>query len=323
VKAALLVALAATAAAGALLVIAGRDSPSRNAGSRLPVAAAPAIPSRTPLQSQNGPPQATPSPLQDPATAISLDGLDAFGLRFKKQPRAALVFDMNSGKVLWRRNPVQPLPVASLTKMMSALVVTERGRPRESVRIVKAAQRYSGSGVGVLPKGRHVPLEALLHGMLLPSGNDASIALAVHIAGSERRFVKIMNREARRMGLFCTHFVSSHGLEPGNRSCAADLAVLARAVMRVPRIARIVRKRRATLRFPIKGRKLYLNSTNPLLRTGYRGTIGLKTGSTDEAGRCLVAVVRRGRRTLGVVLIDSPDTGGQAKKLFGAALRAD
>jgi len=311
--------LTLAAAAAALVVMGGRDESPRLGSPPVPVASAPAAP----LQAQNGPPQATPSPLQDPATAISLDGLDAFGLRFKRQPRAGLVFDMRSGEVLWRRNPVQPMPMASLTQIMSALVVTERGRPRERVRITKAALRYSGSGVGLLPKGRHVPLEALLHGMLLPSGNDASIALAVHVAGSERRFVRIMNRRARRMGLFCTRFVSSHGLEPGNRSCATDLAVLARTTMRVPRIARIVGKRQARVRFPIKGRRLYLNSTNPLLRSRYPGTIGLKTGSTDEAGRCFVAVVRRGRRTLGVVLLDSPDTARQATKLFGAAFRAD
>lgn len=318
------VALALAALAVAVLAvttIAGRDDPPRSGGSgRVPVvAAAPAAP----VQVQNGPPQATPSPLQDPATAISLDGRDAFGLRFKRPPRAAVVFDVRSGRVLWRRNPVQTLPIASLTKLMSALVVTQRGRPRERVRITKAALRYSGSGVGLLPKGRHVPLEALLHGMLLPSGNDASIALAVHVAGSERRFVTLMNRKARSLGLFCTRFASSHGLEPGNRSCAADLAVLARTVMRVPRIARIVRKRQASVRFPIKGRRLYLNNTNPLLRSRYRGTIGLKTGSTDEAGHCFVAVVRRGGRTLGVVLLRSPDISRQAKKLLGAAFRAD
>ncbi|MBA2506184.1 MAG: D-alanyl-D-alanine carboxypeptidase [Thermoleophilaceae bacterium] len=319
-KRALLVLATLAATAVAIVLISGREDSSSGQGStRVPLASAPA----SPLQAQNGPPQATPSPLQDPATAISLDGKDAFGLRFKKQPRAGVVFDMKSGRVLWRRNPVQTMPVASLTKMMSALVVTEHGRPREQVRITKAALRYSGSGVGLLPKGRHVPLEALLHGMLLPSGNDASIALAVHTAGSERRFVRMMNRKARRLGLFCTRFASSHGLEPGNRSCAADLAVLTRIVMKVPRIARIVRKRQARVRFPIKGRRLYLNNTNPLLRARYPGTVGLKTGSTDEAGHCIVAVVKRGGRNLGVVLLDSPDTARQAKKLLGSAFRAD
>ena len=103
---------------------------------------------------------------------------------------------------------------------------------------------------------------------------------------------------------------------------AADLAALARLAMKQPRIARLVRRKQVATRFPIKGGKLYVNSTNPLLRLGYRGTIGLKTGSTDEAGHCFVGVVRRGHRELGVILLHSPDTGTQAKQLLSAAFRA-
>jgi serine-type D-Ala-D-Ala carboxypeptidase (penicillin-binding protein 5/6) len=141
----------------------------------------------------------------------------------------------------------------------------------------------------------------------------------VHVAGSERRFVRLMNRRARRLGLRCTRFVDPHGLSARNRSCAADLASLSRVAMGEPRIARIVSRRTATVPFPIKGGRLYVNATNPLLRTRYRGTIGLKTGYTRRAGRCLLAVVRRGTRTLGVVLIHSPDTGRQARKLLERA----
>jgi D-alanyl-D-alanine carboxypeptidase (penicillin-binding protein 5/6) len=123
------------------------------------------------------------------------------------------------------------------------------------------------------------------------------------------------------MGLGCTRYVSADGIEDGNRSCAADLAALARVAMSKPRIARLVRKQQAHPRFPIKGGHLWVNSTNPLLRMGYRGTIGLKTGSTDAAGHCFVGVARRGGRTYGVVLLHSPDTGSQAKRLLDAAFR--
>ena len=187
------------------------------------------------------------------------------------------------------------------------------------MRITQAALDYTGSGIGLLPKGRRVRLEALLNGLLIVSGNDAAIALAVHVSGSERRFVALMNRHARRWGLRCTHFASSHGLEPGNRSCARDLAVLTRLAMAKPRIRRVVRRRQAALRFPIKGGKLYLYGHNPLIRLGYPGTIGLKTGYTDEAGRCFVGVVRRGDRRLGVVLLDSRDPAKHAPKLLDAA----
>jgi D-alanyl-D-alanine carboxypeptidase (penicillin-binding protein 5/6) len=91
--------------------------------------------------------------------------------------------------------------------------------------------------------------------------------------------------------------------------------------MSKPRIARIVRKAHAAVRFPIKGGKLYLNNTNPLLRMGYPGTVGLKTGDTEKAGRCLIAVVRRGGRTLAAVVLHSPDPQIQVRRLFAKAFR--
>jgi D-alanyl-D-alanine carboxypeptidase (penicillin-binding protein 5/6) len=275
----------------------------------------------TPLARQDRSEPDAPEAPGHPA-GVSLEGVDAFSLRFKKPPRAGLVFDLRSGEVLWRRHPTKQLPIASLTKIMTAIVVVERTRSRERPRVSRSALRYSGSGVGVLPKGRHVPVEALLHGLLLVSGNDAAIALADHVAGSERRFVRLMNARARSLGLGCTRFVSSHGLERRNRSCAIDTAAMARVAMRERRIARAVRKRQAVLRFPIKGGRLYLYSHNPLLRAGYPGTLGLKTGYTEEAGRCFVGIARRGGRTLGVVLLDSPDPGRQARKLLNEAFRS-
>ena len=197
---------------------------------------------------------------------IRLTGVDAYRLRFKKPPRAALVFDVGNGEVLFRRRPLKVLPMASLAKIMTALVVVQETRPDERVKITKAALRYRGSGVGVLPKGKRVRLETLLNGMLLVSGNDAAIALAVHVSGSERRFVRLMNEKARLWGLQCTRLASSHGLEDGNRSCAADLAVMTRLAMRDRRIAKIVRRPQVSFRFPIKGGRLFLAGHNPLLR---------------------------------------------------------
>jgi D-alanyl-D-alanine carboxypeptidase len=287
-------------------------------GGQLPVAAAggPALERGSEVKTPTRPSTQVPP-------GISMIGPNAFDVRFKSgKPRAALVIDMKSGRVLYKRQPTRQMPIASLTKIMTALIVVEETTPREKARVTKAALAYSGSGVGVLPKGKKVPVDGLLAGLLLPSGNDAAIALADHVSGSEKRFVRTMNRRARKLGLTCTHFASAHGLEPGNRSCAADLAALARLAIKEPRIARIVRRKQIATRFPIKGGRLYLNSTNPLLRLGYRGTIGLKTGSTDEAGHCFVGIVRRGKRELGVVLLHSPDTGTQARQLLDAAFRA-
>ena len=162
----------------------------------------------------------------------------------------------------------------------------------------------------------------MLNGLLLPSGNDAAIALAQRVSGTVPRFVALMNRRARAMGLTCTRFAAPDGFtDRGNHSCSADLAALARAVLREPRLARIVRRRQVVLPFPIKGGKLYLYNHNPLLRQGYRGVTGIKTGYTVAAGRCLVATVRRGQVRLGVVLLHSPDPGTQARKLLDRGFR--
>jgi serine-type D-Ala-D-Ala carboxypeptidase (penicillin-binding protein 5/6) len=268
----------------------------------------------------------TPAPAVTPPAsplAVSLAGADAFQLQFKDPPSAALVFDVKTGRVLWRLNPVERLPIASITKLMTALVVAENTKNSDPVLITPDALHYSGSGVGLLPRGKHVSVKALLYGLLLPSGNDAAIALADHVAHTQPRFVAMMNAKAQALGLTCTHYVSPHGLEPGNRSCAADLATLSRIVLQHQRLASIVRQAHAVVRFPIKGGKLWLNNTNPLLRAGYPGAIGLKTGDTDEAGHCLIAIVRRGPLTLGVVLLDSPNPPKQARELLNKGFRAD
>src|SRR4051794_34798944 len=281
-------------------------------------------PAKAPLGQGQEVPGATPSPgtaAPDPAQA-ALAGVDAFHLAFHDPPRAGMVFDVKTGQVLWRRNPLKHTQIASITKIMTALLVVEQTRARDEIRIPKDALNYQGSGVGLLPKGRHVTIEALLHGLLLPSGNDAAIALADGVAGSRRAFVAQMNGKARALGLRCTHFASPSGIDDRDVSCAADLAALARIVMTKRRIARIVRKQHAAVRFPIKGGKLYLNSTNPLLRMDYPGTIGLKTGDTDKAGHCLIAVVHRAGKTLAAIVLHSPNPQLQVRRLFAKAFRA-
>ncbi len=254
-----------------------------------------------------------PSPL-----AVQLEGApDVVRVDFRKPPRSGLMFDVDSGLVLWRHDPERVLPIASLTKMMTALVVVDRLPEGARVPITREALAYTGSGVGLLPRGKRIGISAMLHGLLLPSGNDAAIALAQRAGGTVPRFVGLMNARARAMGLACTRFSSVSGIrDHGNHSCAPDLAALARAVLREPRLARIVRRRAAVLPFPIKGGRIYLYNNNPLLRSGYRGATGVKTGYTEAAGRCIVATARRGSRRLGVVLLNSPDPGRQAERLL-------
>jgi D-alanyl-D-alanine carboxypeptidase (penicillin-binding protein 5/6) len=238
---------------------------------------------------------------------------------FKLPVRSGLLFDVHTGRVLWERDPGRVLPIASLTKMMSALVVAAHSRPSERVLVTRAALHYSGSGVGLLPLGKKISLTTMLYGLLLPSGNDAAIALAQHVAGTQARFIAMMNARARAMGLRCTHFTTVSGvIDQGNHSCATDLAIIAHAVLKQPRLARIVASRSAVRPFPIKGGKLWLYNNNPLLRLGYPGTDGVKTGYTLAAGRCLVVAARRGRTWLGVVVLHSSDPPDQAMELLNA-----
>jgi D-alanyl-D-alanine carboxypeptidase len=206
---------------------------------------------------------------------------------------------------------------------MTALVVVDRIKPGAKVRVTNEALRYQGSGVGLLPRGKWIGVNTMLYGLLLPSGNDAAIALAQRAAGTEARFVDRMNERAAAMRLGCTRFASPSGIvDEGNHSCAADLAVMARELLDEPRLARVVRRRQAAVPFPIKGGRLYLNNSNPLLRQRYPGTLGVKTGYTDEAGRCIVAAVGRAGRRLGVVLLHSPDPARQARQLLDRGFRA-
>jgi D-alanyl-D-alanine carboxypeptidase (penicillin-binding protein 5/6) len=274
-----------------------------------------------PLQAANGP--LAPSPATSPLTLALTGTPDAVQIKFGKPPRSGLLFDLDTGKVLWRKDPTRILPIASVTKMMTALVVVDHVKQGAKVRVTKEALAYQGSGVGVLPKGKWVGLSAMLYGLMLPSGNDAAIALAQRTARTVPNFVALMNERAQEMGLTCTRYSTPSGFtDRGNHSCAADLAVEARAVLDEPRIARIVKRRSAVLPFPIKGGKLYLYNHNPLLRQGYRGTTGIKTGYTDAAGQCLVATVRRGPVKLGVVLLDSPNPGKQAMQLLDRGFKA-
>jgi len=250
--------------------------------------------------------------LAPPAERVSI-GFAKHGLR------SGLLFDVSNGQVLWQLDPEQPLPIASLTKMMTALVVVAHSRPTDRVLITPQAVHFTGSGIGLLPVHKRVGELALLYGLLLPSGNDAAIALAQHVAGSTGALIEMMNERAHQLGLGCTHFTTVSGIvDQGNYSCAADLALLAHELLEQPLLARIVASRSAILPFPIKGGKLYLYNNNPLLIVGYPGADGVKTGYTTASGPCLVATARRGHAWLGVVLLHSVNPLSQAERLLNA-----
>ncbi len=270
----------------------------------------------------SAPPRLSPTGLPLGKPALELSGLATPALEpvravFHTPPRAGLLFNLDTGQVLWALNPHAHLRMASLTKMMTALLTVESAPPDALVPVTRQAVASNGSKVGVLPLGRRVRLETMLYGLLLPSGNDAAVALAQYLGGSVNRFVARMNAEAAALGMGCTRYSSPSGYyDQGNYTCAADLAELAHVDLEQPRIARVVRTASAALPFPIKGGKLYLYNNNPMLIYGYPGTTGLKTGWTIAAGRCLVATARRHGVRLGVVLLNSPDPATQARHLL-------
>jgi D-alanyl-D-alanine carboxypeptidase (penicillin-binding protein 5/6) len=242
-------------------------------------------------------------------------------IHFKRPPGAGLLFDVRSGEVLWQLHPRRQLPIASLTKMMTALIVAQRHRLRERVLITPRVLRYAGSGVGVLPRGKQVRLGALLDGLLLVSGNDAAIALAQHDARTVDGFVRRMNLRAQQLGLTCSRFSSPSGIrDEGNHSCPVDLATLARMDLANPVVGRIVGTRRVRMRFPVKGGYLDLFNINPFIDDP--GVTGVKTGLTNLAGRCYVITARIDGRHLGVVLLNTPDPLKQVPRLLKAGGRA-
>jgi serine-type D-Ala-D-Ala carboxypeptidase (penicillin-binding protein 5/6) len=286
-----------------------RSVPSRPAARRHFAATAPSVQARSALG----------LPLGRPPLTLALDDPqgDPVHTPFQAPPRAGVLFNLSTGQVLWQRNPYVHLRIASLTKMMTALLAVTSAPADAPVLVTKEAVDMAGSKVGVLPLGKHVRLETMLYGLLLPSGNDAAVALAQHVAGTVNNFVVRMNAEAAKLGMGCTRYSSPSGYyDGGNFSCAADLAELAHVDLEQPRIASIVRTYTAALPFPIKGGKLYLYNNNPLLIYGYPGLTGLKTGYTEAAGRCLVATADRDGVRLGVVLLHSPDPGTQASYLL-------
>jgi serine-type D-Ala-D-Ala carboxypeptidase (penicillin-binding protein 5/6) len=256
-------------------------------------------------------------PSQNPyATALAPRQLH---INLKLPLKAGLLFDVRSGRVLWERNPTEELPIASLTKMMTALLVVMHTKDNAKVLITKQAIDFTGSGVGELPLGKRVSELPLLYGLLLPSGNDAAIALAQHVAGTQQRFIGMMNAQAQSMGLRCTHYTTVSGvIDQGNHSCAVDLARIAHAVLDHPLLRKIVGSSSAILPFPIKGGKLFLYNNNPLYAQNFPGTDGVKTGFTTAAGLCIVATARRGHQWLGVVLLHSGNWATQAETLLDA-----
>lgn len=222
---------------------------------------------------------------------------------------SALLVDLDAGQTLYARLPDEPRPPASTAKLMTALLTLQQATLDDPVTVSAAAAGTEGSRMGLVA-GETLTVRDLLYGLLVASGNDAAVALAEHIAGSEADFVAVMNSTAAALGLSATHFANPHGLDAaGMTSSANDLLTVARAALAYPAFVEIV----ATKDISVAGHAL--TNTNELLGV-YPGADGIKTGTTDEAGQCLVASVSRDGHRLVAVILSSQDRYADARALF-------
>jgi serine-type D-Ala-D-Ala carboxypeptidase (penicillin-binding protein 5/6) len=234
--------------------------------------------------------------------------------------RAAIVVDDHTRRVLWQLRPHERRPIASTTKIMTALLALPRLKPHAVVTVDPTAARVPLVREGLLA-GERVQAWKLFYGMLLFSGNDDALAVAIAAGGTRAKFVELMNAEAKRLGLHDTHFRSPSGVEDrDNYSTAWDLAALTRVALRNARFRRIIRTKIERVRWapPTYG-KVYVN--NNLLLGSYRGADGVKTGFTTKAGHCLVASATRHGRTLIAVVLDDPNMFVDARRLLNLGFR--
>ncbi len=222
---------------------------------------------------------------------------------------SALLMESTSGKILFEKNPDKPLPPASITKIMTMLLVMEKidqGKAGFSDMVVASerAMRMGGSQIW-LEVGEEMSLEDLMKSIAIVSANDASVAVAEHIAGSEEAFVDMMNERGQELGMTGTNFVNASGLpDPNHYSTARDIALMSRALLRYPKVHEWF----TTWIDYVRDGKNILVNTNRLIKS-HEGVDGLKTGFTEEAGYCLAATAKKGSlRLISIVLKISDST---------------
>ncbi|ASA22964.1 D-alanyl-D-alanine carboxypeptidase family protein [Paenibacillus donghaensis] len=229
--------------------------------------------------------------------------------------KAAALIDVESGRILYSSRGDEPMLIASLTKIMTALVAIENGDLESKVKVGKNAFAKEGSSL-YLQLGEEMTLENMLYGLMLRSGNDAATAIAEHVGGSEEGFVYLMNAKAEELGLIHTHFANPHGLDAeGHYSSANDLARLTAYAMHNPVFKEIVKTPEKTADNPNDKWDYKWSNKNKMLRL-YEGANGVKTGYTKKALRCLVSsATRQGQQLVAVTINDGNDWNDHAALL--------
>ena len=219
--------------------------------------------------------------------------------------RIALIYDRASGRILYEKNGNKQTPMASTTKIMTAIVVLENANLTDVVTISSKAAGIGGSRLG-LKKNDKITVNDLLYGLMLRSGNDAAIALAIHVGGSVEGFAEMMNNKAKELGLVNSHFIVPHGLDnDGHYTTAYELAKMADYALNIDKFKEIVSTKNTTIY--INGYAKAINNTNQLLGS-VSGVYGVKTGFTNGAGRCLVTACKRDDLDVITVIIGANTT---------------
>lgn len=231
---------------------------------------------------------------------------------------SAIVIEESTGCVLYESNAHAQLPMASTTKIMTALLALENCSLNEVVTVSRNAFGVPGTSV-YLEEGEKLTMEQLLYGLMLASGNDAAVAIAEHVGGSVEAFCSMMNVRAQEIGCENTHFITPHGLPAYNHyTTAHDLVMISREAMQNDVFRKIVSTQRATIPWESRGYDRVLNNKNRLL-SSYDGAIGIKTGYTKAAGRCLSFAAERDGMTLIGVVLNCPDWFDVSEQLLNAA----
>ncbi len=228
---------------------------------------------------------------------------------------SAVVIEADTGRVIFEKNSTERLAMASTTKIMTALLTLESSNLDDFFIVSPDAIKVEGTSMG-LKEGDRVTLRTLAAGMLLASGNDAANSAAVKIAGSIEEFAIMMNRRARLLKMNDTNFVTPSGLDDSNHySTAYDMAKLARAALNNPDFMEICSQKTMKLNYGNPPYTRWLSNHNKLLKS-YEGCIGVKTGFTKKAGRCLVSAAERNGVRIIVVTLKAPNDWQDHKKLL-------
>lgn len=228
---------------------------------------------------------------------------------------AWLLYDADTGVTIAEHNAHEPRPMASVTKMMTSLVVVENAALDETVRVSARAEAVGEAEIGLFV-GELWTVADLLAAVMVRSGNDAAMALAEHVGGTVEGFADMMNAKAESLGLEASSFANPHGLDdPDHFTTASDLRIMAEAVLRHPYLSRLVRTLQVEFKPNPKGVARIANTTNKLLGV-YPGVIGVKTGFTSKAGRVLVSAHDHNGRTLIAVVMGSDDHFADTRELL-------